>query len=109
MANNFQITISAVDKATAVFRKVNNAVSQLSRPFEQVGQSFKSLGKNLTQIGREAKGAAAGVASIVAPMAAVTGIGSVAGIIALADGWARMGRATANTAGNIGINAGELQ
>jgi len=118
MANNFQITISAVDKATAVFRKVNNAVSQLSRPFEQVGQSFKSLGKelgfqrlgkNLTQIGREAKGAASGVASIVAPMAAVTGIGSVAGIIALADGWARLGRATANTAGNIGINAGELQ
>ncbi|MHA6236880.1 transglycosylase SLT domain-containing protein [Pseudomonas fluorescens group sp. PF-69] len=118
MANNFQIQISAVDKASEVFRKVNTAVNQLTRPFEQVGQSFKSLGKelgfqrlgkNLGQIGREAKGAASGVASIVAPMAAVTGIGSVAGIIALADGWARLGRSTANTAGNIGINAGELQ
>jgi hypothetical protein len=118
MANNFQIQISAVDKASAVFRKVNGAVNQLTRPFEQVGQSFKSLGKelgfqrlgkNLGQIGREAKGAASGVASIVAPMAAVTGIGSVAGIIALADGWARLGRSTANTAGNIGVNADELQ
>jgi hypothetical protein len=118
MANNFQIQISAVDKASAVFRKVNSAVNQLTRPFEQVGQSFKSLGKelgfqrlgkNLSQIGREAKGAASGVASIVAPMAAVTGIGSVAGIIALADGWARLGRSTANTAGTIGVNADELQ
>jgi soluble lytic murein transglycosylase-like protein len=118
MANSFKITIDAVDNATAVFRKVNGAVNQLSRPFEQVGQSFKSLGremgfqrlgKNLGSIGREARGAASGVTSIVAPLAAITGVGSVAGIIALADGWARLGRSTSNTAANIGANAGELQ
>jgi soluble lytic murein transglycosylase-like protein len=118
MANSFKITIDAVDNASTVFKKVNGAVNQLSRPFEQVGQSFKSLGrelgfqrlgKNLGNIGREARGAASGVTSIVAPMAAITGIGSVAGIIALADGWARLGRSTSNTAANIGANAGELQ
>lgn len=118
MANSFKITIDAVDNASTVFKKVNGAVNQLSRPFEQVGQSFKSLGrelgfqrlgKNLGNIGREARGAASGVTSIVAPMAAITGVGSVAGIIALADGWARLGRSTSNTAANIGANAGELQ
>jgi len=118
MANSFKITIDAVDNASAVFRKVNAAVGQMSRPFEQVGQSFKTLGrelgfqrlgKNLTSIGREARGAASGVTSIVAPMAAITGVGSVAGMIALADSWARLGRSTAYTAGNIGANAGELQ
>lgn len=118
MASSFKITIDAVDNATAVFRKVNGAVNQLSRPFEQVGQSFKGLGremglqrlgKNLGSIGREARGAASGVTSVVAPLAAITGVGSVAGIIALADGWARLGRSTANTAANIGANAGDLQ
>lgn len=118
MANNFRINITAVDNATAVFKKVNTAVSQLTRPFDEVGQSVKSLGKelgfqrlgkNLSNIGREARGTASGVASIVAPMAAITGVGSIAGVIALADGWARLGRNTANAANNIGANAGDLQ
>lgn len=118
MANSFQIEISAVDKATAVFRKVNTAVNQLTRPFEQVGQSFKGLGKelgfqrigkDLGNIGRHARDATSGVTAIVAPLAAITGVGSVAGIVALADGWAKLGRSTANTAANIGANAGELQ
>ncbi len=118
MANSFKITIDALDNASAVFKKVNNAVNQLSRPFEQVGQSvkglgkelgFQRLGKNLGNIGREARSAASGVTSIVAPMAAITGVGSIAGIVALADSWARLGRSTSNTAANIGANAGELQ
>ena len=118
MANVFNIAITATDNATAVFRKVNQAVNQMSRPFEQVGQSFKSLGrelgfqrlgKDLTNIGRQARGAASGVTSVVAPMAAITGFGTVAGMVALADSWAKLGRSTAYTAGNIGVNAGELQ
>ncbi|MDP1069653.1 hypothetical protein, partial [Klebsiella pneumoniae] len=60
MANTFTITISAVDKASATVRKVNDSVSRMTRPFEEVGKSFKSLGrelgferigKNLTNIG----------------------------------------------------------
>jgi len=118
VANAFTITISAVDKATATVRKVNDSVSRLTRPFENVGKSFKSLGrelgfekigKNLANIGREAGGAARGIGSIVAPMAAITGLGSVAGIAALANNWAHLGRSIDNSAHNIGISTGELQ
>lgn len=118
MANSFTITISAVDKATATVRKVNDAISRLTRPFGDVGKSFKGLGRelgfenigrDLRNIGREAGGAARGIASIVAPMAAITGIGSVAGVAALADNWAKLGRSIDNSAAGIGISTGQLQ
>ncbi|SEJ21704.1 Transglycosylase SLT domain-containing protein [Azotobacter beijerinckii] len=118
MANSFTITISAVDKATATVRKVNDAISRLTRPFGDVGKSFKGLGRelgfdnigrDLRNIGREAGGAARGIASIVAPMAAITGIGSVAGVAALADNWAKLGRSIDNSAAGIGISSGQLQ
>jgi len=118
MANTFTITISAVDKASATVRKVNDSVSRMTRPFEEVGKSFKSLGrelgferigKNLTNIGREAGGAARSISNIVAPMAAITGIGSVAGVAALAVNWAKLGRSIDNSAHGIGISAGQLQ
>lgn len=118
MANNLTIVISATDKATAVVRKVNDAMGRLTRPFDQVGKSFKSLGrelgfekigKNLTSIGRQASTAARSVGSIVAPMAALTGVASVAGVIALADGWANLGRSITYAAQNIGTGTGKLQ
>lgn len=118
MANTFTITINAVDKASATVRKVNDSVSRMTRPFEEVGKSFKSLGrelgferigKNLTNIGREAGGAARSISNIVAPMAAITGIGSVAGVAALAVNWAKLGRSIDNSAHGIGISAGQLQ
>ena len=118
MANTFTITISAVDKASATVRKVNDSVSRMTRPFEEVGKSFKSLGrelgferigKNLTNIGREASSAARSVGNIVAPMAAITGIGSVAGVAALAVNWAKLGRSIDSSAHGIGVSAGQLQ
>ncbi|MCO7569367.1 lytic transglycosylase domain-containing protein [Pseudomonas chlororaphis] len=118
MANAFTITISAVDKATATVRKVNDSISRLTRPFEEVGKSFKSLGrelgfekigKNLGNIGREAGSAARSVGMIVAPMAAITGVGSVAGIAALAGNWAKLGRSIDSSARGIGISASQLQ
>ena len=118
MANTFTITINAVDKASATVRKVNDSVNRMTRPFEEVGKSFKSLGrelgferigKNLTNIGREAGGAARSISNIVAPMAAITGIGSVAGVAALAVNWAKLGRSIDNSAHGIGISAGQLQ
>lgn len=118
MANTFTFTISAVDKATATVRKVNDSIGRMTRPFEDVGKSFKSLGrelgfekigKNLTAIGREAEGAARGVGAIVAPLAAITGIGSVAGIVSLATSWASLGRSIDNSSHSIGISTSQLQ
>lgn len=118
MANTFTITIGAVDRASATVRRVNDSISRLTRPFEDVGKSFKNLsrelgferiGKNLGNIGREAGIAARGIGSIVAPMAAITGVGSVAGIAALASNWANLGRSIDNSAHGIGTSTGQLQ
>lgn len=118
MANTFSITISAVDKATATVRRVNDSVSRLTRPFQDVGKSFRGLGrelgferigKNLGTIGREASGAARGIGTIIAPLAAITGLGSVAGIATLAKNWANLGRSIDSSSHSIGISAGQLQ
>jgi len=118
MAQTFQIVISATDKATATVRKVNDAVSKLTRPFDQVGKSFKSLGReigfdkigaNLSRIGADARAAARGIASIAAPLTGITGIASVAGVIALADGVAKLGRNVTYSAQDIGIGTTQLQ
>ena len=115
---DLKITISAVDKATAIVRKVNNSISRITRPFDEASKSFKSLGreigferigKNLGNIGRQAGGAARSVGNIVAPMAAITGIGSVAGVAALAVNWAKLGSSIDNSARGIGVSTGQLQ
>lgn len=119
MPNNaFVITISAADKATATIRKVNDAMSKITRPFEEVGKSFKSLGreigidkigKNLSKIGATARTAARGVGEIVAPLAGISGIATVAGIIHLADSWGALGRSIVYASQNIGVSTTQLQ
>jgi hypothetical protein len=118
MANNFQITISAIDKATATTRKINDAFSRLIRPFAQIQKSVQALGKelgfekiakSLRSVGKAAGDAARKIGSIVAPLAAVVGVGSIAGVYALATGWAKLGSEIGRTAETIGVSTGDLQ
>ena len=118
MTNKFTIVISATDKATATVKKVNDAMGRLARPFQEVGKSFKGLGrelglpkigKQLGAVGQTAGSAARGVASIVAPLAALTGAASIGGVIAFATSWGRVGREVTYAAQNIGISTSQLQ
>jgi hypothetical protein len=118
VAQTFNIVISATDKATATVRKINNSISKITRPFEEAGKSFKSLGReigfdklgaSLSKIGVTARDAARGVGSIVAPLGGITGIASIAGIVELADGVAKVGRNITYSAQNIGIGTTQLQ
>jgi len=115
---NFNIVISATDKATATVRKVNDALDRVSRPFKDVGKSFKGLGrelgfekigKNLDTIGASAATAARGIGSIVAPLASITGVASVGGVIALADSWAKVGRSVTYASQSTGVGVRGLQ
>jgi hypothetical protein len=49
MTNKFTIEISAVDKATAVVKKVNDAMGKVTRPFEDAHKSFKNFGAAATK------------------------------------------------------------
>lgn len=115
---NFNIVITAADKASATARKVENALSRVTRPFDEVGKSFKSLGreigfdkigKNLGTIRNSAISAARGLGSIVAPLSAITGVASVSGVVALADGWAKVGRSITYASQSSGVGVRGLQ
>jgi hypothetical protein len=115
---NFNIVITAADKASATARKVENALSRVTRPFDEVGKSFKSLGreigfdkigKNLGTIRNSAISAARGLGSIVAPLSAITGVASVSGVVALADGWAKVGRSLTYASQSSGVGVRGLQ
>ncbi|WP_039788557.1 phage tail tip lysozyme [Herbaspirillum huttiense] len=118
MANNFQITISAIDKTTEVVRKINQQVDRMMAPFDRMAKSANSLGnevgtnrlvKGLRGVARGAEAAGEKIRSIIAPLTAIIGIGSIAGITALAAGLGRTQLALRNQAVSIGMSTQELQ
>lgn len=118
MANTFAITISAVDRASATVRKINNQFSQLTRPVNQLSKSTKALGrelgidkmaKSIGKVATNAKDAATQVSKIGAPILALIGGGSIVGIAALATQWARLGSEVARTSRTIGVSTSDLQ
>ncbi|BEV15148.1 phage tail tip lysozyme [Herbaspirillum sp. DW155] len=118
MANNFQITISAIDKTTEVVRRINQQVDRMMAPFDRVAKSANSLGneigtnrliKGLKGVARGAEVAGEKIRSIIAPLTAIIGVGSIAGITALAAGLGRTQLALRNQAVSIGMSTQELQ
>jgi hypothetical protein len=123
MAGAYTITISAVDKATAAFDVVNKRVDALNKrlaaaqaPFKALGERFEKFTK-LTGLDKIATGfgsvAARGTDAfksmmrVVEPLAAITGVASIAGLYKLASGWAEIGRQLGQqaTRANLSVNA----
>jgi hypothetical protein len=125
VANNFQIIISAVDRATATFRKVNAGMEKLTRPTRELKNRFAEFGKEASQfakymgldkvgksLGRVANAAgdvARKMLSIAPPLAAIASLGTIAGIAELALSWGHVGTEIANTASVLGISTTNLQ
>ena len=116
-ANRFEISISCVDKATATINRINATIEKMTRPLNDLGKSLARLSKasGLSKIGTEltkaAKAAgklASAVGKVAAPMMALIGGGTLAGLYELATGWARLGAETARTAQILGISAQDL-
>jgi len=118
VASKFTIEISAVDKASAVVNKINEKMAKVTRPFEDTRKSFKRfetavaenpIAKGLGHVSGAALGVARSIGKIAAPIAAVTGVGSIAGIAMLADRWAKFGRNVLYTSQTLGISTTKLQ
>jgi len=117
MSNNFKIVISAVDQATATIRKINDSMSRITRPISEIKKSVGALGKELgldkvgksmAAVSKSASDLAGKVSSIIAPMAAVVGVGSIAGVVALATEWAHLGLEISNTSKTLGMATSDL-
>lgn len=118
MANEFKIVISAVDRATASVRRINDSISRITRPVADVRRSIGGLGREMglnkvtasfDKVAASAKGVANSARSIAAPIAAAVGIGSIAGIAAMANEWGRMGMEVSNTSRSLGLATSDLQ
>lgn len=117
MANNLSFTISAVDKATATVARINRSVDTMTRPWTNLSRSIgkfnkaSGLDKVGAQMSRAAKsaGALAGKVSLIAaPLAALVGGGTIAGLYEMATAWAKLGAETDRTAQILGVSAQDL-
>lgn len=118
MANVFSVTITAVDRATAVAKRVNESIAKITKPISDVRSSVSAfsketgmdkLGRSIQKVGIFATESARRVASIAPPLAALTGAATIAGVVAFAQSWGRSAVQIRNTAYNIGIGTTKLQ
>ncbi|GBL44424.1 phage tail length tape-measure protein [Sulfuriferula multivorans] len=119
MSNKFTITIHAVDKATAIVRKINRSTAEITRPISLISKSITSMGKEVKRnsiiqftekIGKSALGAAESIAKVASPFGTlVGGAASIGGIAALADAWGKSGIAIEYASRRTGIAVGTLQ
>jgi len=117
MANKFTITIHAVDKATAIVRKINRSTSNITRPISLIGKSITSMGKEVKRnpiiqftekIGKSALGAAESIGKMIPLGSVLGGAASIGGIAALADAWGKSGIALEYASRRTGIAVGTL-
>jgi hypothetical protein len=125
MAGAYTIVISAVDKATAAFDVVNKRVDALNKrianaqaPFKALGERFEKftkitgLDKIATGFGNVAKGgydAFKTMMRVIEPLAAITGVASIAGLYKLASAWGELGTRLGQQAMRAGLTADKLQ
>jgi hypothetical protein len=117
MANKLNIVITAIDNATKTINKVNRQFANAMMPVTRLSRSIGNLAKasgvtklaqGFVRVGKAAAGVAEQVAKIFAPLAAIVGVGSIAGVIALATEWGKLAMTVTNAAANIGMSASEL-
>lgn len=117
MANVFNIVITAVDRATRTVKSINDSLARLTRPITLIQRSVRQfsqemgldkVAKAMGGVGQSALDVAGRVRSIVAPMAAVIGVGSIAGLIALATGWGTVGMEVSKAGAMIGMSTSQL-
>lgn len=118
MANNFQITISAVDRATAVVRKINASMARLTAPVTRLRQSISSLAREtgFDKVGKGIVGVVKGtgeltgkLSALAGPLSLLIGGGTLAGIIALTTEWSRMGAEVGRTSEMMDVSYSTMQ
>jgi hypothetical protein len=117
MANTLAFSITATNSATKAIQDFTKRVNQIARPFQDMQRSLQQFGRasgfgvvkaKLEGLTRGAKRVAESFAKIGAPLIALVGGGTIAGLFALTAGWARFGLQVSQTARILGVNTQEL-
>ena len=109
MAKDFQIRITADDRATATIKKIEAVIAGFTAPIEKAQRRMDFVKSKLEAVGDAARNAVSSVASIIPGLSAIGGIASVAGLTALASKFASFGYNVSQTSNLIGVSARELQ
>lgn len=118
MTAQAKIAVQAIDNASLVMRKIRGEMRMLTQPIRDIRKSMhgfaeaaglKDMANGFGKIARTARSVAGGVTKIVAPMAALVGAGTLAGIAELTNRWGQLGISVLRTSQNIGVAPGKLQ
>lgn len=117
MANKLTVVIDAIDNATKTINKVNRSFANAMLPVTRLNRSIGNLAratgvpklaKGFVGVGKAAANVAEKIGKIFAPLAAIIGVGSIAGVAALATEWGKLAMSVTNAAQSIGLSASEL-
>lgn len=119
MARKFNFVISADNNpALKAIRSVNRELYRINKPFRDMGNALKAFGreagfKNLSDAFKGTAEAATDVASkissIMTPLIAVTGFGSIAAVAGMTERWGSMARQIELTRYQTNISRGAIQ
>lgn len=117
MANKFTFTITAVDKATAIIKKINKNTANMLAPATNLGRSINAAAKQVKlnpvvkaigSVGAAAGSAARSIGKMISPIFALGAIGTISGIVAMSEALARAGLATQYLGQRTGVSITNL-
>ncbi|MEG1856174.1 MAG: hypothetical protein RR231_11810, partial [Acinetobacter sp.] len=112
-----QYTITAVDRATEIIDRISNRVERLTQPFSRLSRSIQrfgdvtginKLGKGISWLTTKMMSLLGIVLKLGAPLLALFGGGTIAGIYKMTEEWGRLGAVTERTAQIMGVSAQKL-
>jgi hypothetical protein len=110
-------TISAVNRSSEMLDKVNKDLAAFNAPVERVNKQFsvflkqsglETLHKRMSSLASAGLDVFRSVSRVVTPMAAITGVASVAGMGQLVEKWSELGSRAGFTAARIGVSVSSL-
>ncbi|MCP1290936.1 hypothetical protein NK214_12120 [Chromobacterium sp. S0633] len=111
--NQFRLTITAVDKATAVFNRIQSKLGSFGKRLD-LSKSLGSLDGKLASmrfdtLSKKAAGFGSTLARAAEPMNVVVGAATIGGLAAAASNWASLGSNVLKTSQIIGVSTQDLQ
>ena len=119
MANDYVIRISADDKATAVVKKIQDALGKITGPIDKVQKRAASMGdvgqagltklrKGMDGVANSASKVVDKIVEIIPGLTAIGGAASIAGLSALATKFGNFGFGLNKSSKLLGMNAQDL-
>lgn len=116
-SGSYSVTITAVDQASAKIEAINRKLGQMQAPINRITRAMGTLAersgintivRGFRDLGYNAWGAFQSIGRIVAPLGAITGAASLAGMARLVTSWGDFGSELLQVSRRIGITAAGL-